>query len=184
MASKSWHFGRRTFLRGAGVTLGLPFLNAMAGASEAKLSPLCPRGGLHLFPNGVSLPTEKDPQHEDWHWFPKGGGRNFEFRKSQEALNPYREDLSVVSGLSHPLNRNSGDAHVNPTGFLASKEMIKGKTALNSISIDQAIANHHAGKTQLASMPLSTVGGVGSLTRNYTLSYDKDGKGKFPPGRI
>ena len=55
--------------------------------------------------------------------------------------------------------------------------MIKGKTALNSISIDQAIANYHEGKTQLASMPLSTVGGVGSLTRNYTLSYDKDGKG-------
>jgi len=149
MASKSWHFERRTFLRGAGITLGLPFLNAMAGASESKaLAALPKRAAFIFFPNGVSLPTEKDPQHEDWYWFPKGEGRNFEFRKSQEALNPYREDLSVVSGLSHPLNRNSGDAHVNPTGFLTSKEMI-----------------------------LSTVGGVGSLTRNYTLSYDKDGKG-------
>ncbi len=178
MASKSWHFGRRTFLRGAGVSLGLPFLNAMAGASESKaLAALPKRAAFIFFPNGVSLPTEKDPQHEDWYWFPKGEGRNYEFRKSQEALNPYRDDLSVVSGLSHPLNRNSGDAHVNPTGFLTSKEMIKGKTALNSISIDQAIANYHEGKTQLASMPLSTVGGVGSLTRNYTLSYDKDGKG-------
>jgi len=178
MASKSWHFGRRTFLRGAGVTLGLPFLNAMAGASEAKaLAALPKRAAFIFFPNGVSLPTEKDAQHEDWYWFPKGEGRNYEFRTSQKALNPYREDISVVSGLSHPLNRNSGDAHVNPTGFLTSKEMIKGKTSLNSISIDQAIGNHHAGKTQLASMPLSTVGGVGSLTRNYTLSYDKDGKG-------
>jgi len=55
--------------------------------------------------------------------------------------------------------------------------VVKGKTTLNSISIDQAIANFHAGKTQLASMPLSTVGGVGNMRRNYTLSYDKDGKG-------
>jgi hypothetical protein len=175
---KSWHLPRRSFLRGTGLSLGLPFLNAMAVGNEAKaLEELPKRAAFIFFPNGVSLPPEKDPQHEDWYWFPKGGGKSFEFRKSQEALNPYREDLSVVSGLSHPLNRNSGDAHVNPTGYLTSKEMIKGKTTLNSISIDQAIANYHAGKTQLASMPLSTVGGVGNLTRTYTLSFDKEGKG-------
>ena len=150
----------------------------MAVGKEAKaLKELPKRAAFIFFPNGVSLPPERDPQHEDWFWFPKGGGKSFEFRKSQEALNPYREDLSVVSGLSHPLNRNSGDAHVNPTGYLTSKEMIKGKTALNSISIDQAIANYHAGKTQLESMPLSTVGGVGNLRRTYTLSFDKEGKG-------
>ena len=175
---KSWHLPRRSFLRGTGLSLGLPFLNAMAVGNEAKaLKELPKRAAFIFFPNGVSLPPEKDPQHEDWYWFPKGGGKSFEFRKSQEALNPYREDLSVVSGLSHPLNRNSGDAHVNPTGYLTSKEMIKGKTTLNSISIDQAIANYHAGKTQLESMPLSTVGGVGNLTRTYTLSFDKEGKG-------
>lgn len=178
MAAKSWHLPRRTLLRGAGLSLGLPFLNAMAAGKEAKaLKALPKRAAFIFFPNGVSLPPANNPQHEDWFWFPKGEGRNYEFRKSQEALNPYRDDVSVVSGLSHPLNRNSGDAHVNPTGYLTSKEMIKGKTALNSISIDQAIADHHAGKTQLASMPLSTVGGVGSLRRTYTLSFDKEGKG-------
>ena len=84
MASKSWHFGRRTFLRGAGVSLGLPFLNAMAGASESKaLAALPKRAAFIFFPNGVSLPTEKDPQHEDWYWFPKGEGRNYEFRKAK-----------------------------------------------------------------------------------------------------
>ena len=175
---KSWHLSRRTLLRGSSLSLGLPFLNAMAVGKEDKtLKELPKRAAFIFFPNGVSLPPANNPQHEDWYWFPKGEGKSFEFRKSQEALNPYRKDLSVVSGLSHPLNRNSGDAHVNPTGYLTAKEMIKGKTKLNSISIDQAIANHHAGKTQLASMPLSTVGGVGNLTRTYTLSFDKDGKG-------
>ncbi|MEM1295097.1 MAG: DUF1552 domain-containing protein [Verrucomicrobiota bacterium] len=175
---KSWHLPRRTFLRGAGLSLGLPFMNAMVAGSETKaLQALPKRAAFIFFPNGVSLPPENDPQFEDWHWFPKGAGTDYEFRTSQAALNPFREDISVVSGLSHPLNRNSGDAHVNPTGFLTSKEIVKGKTTLNSISIDQAISNHHAGQTQLASMPLSTVGGVGNMRRTYTLSYDKDGKG-------
>lgn len=178
MASKSWHIPRRTFLRGAGVALSLPFMNAMAVGREAKaLKALPKRAAFVFFPNGVSLPPANDPQHEDWYWFPKGGGKDFEFRTSQAALNPFRKDLSVVSGLSHPLNRNSPDAHVNPTGYLTAKEIVKGRTKLNSISIDQAIGNYHAGKTQLASMPLSSVGGVGNMSRTYTLSFDKDGKG-------
>jgi hypothetical protein len=178
MAVKTWHLKRRTFLRGAGVSLALPFMNAMAlGREEKALKSLPKRAAFIFFPNGVSLPPEKDPQHEDWFWFPKGQGRNYEFRTSQAALNPYRDNISVISGLSHPQNRNSGDAHVNPTGFMTSKDIVKGKTSLNSISIDQVISDFHSGQTQLASMPLSTVGGVGNLSRTYTLSFDKNGKG-------
>ena len=178
MAVKSWHLKRRTFLKGTGVSLAVPFLNSMAvGAEQKTLSALPKRAAFIFFPNGVSLPPEKDPQYEDWFWFPKGEGKDYQFRTSQDALNPYRDDISVVSGLSHPSNRNSGDAHVNPTGFLTSKEIEKGKTTFNSISIDQVISEFHSGKTQLASMPLSTVGGVGNLSRTYTLSFDKNGKG-------
>ena len=178
MADKSWRLKRRTFLRGAGVSLALPFMNAMAvGKEKNALEELPKRAAFIFFPNGVSLPPKKDPQFEDWFWFPRGEGQDYEFRTSQAVLNPLREHLSVVSGLSHPQNRNSGDAHVNPTGFLTSKDIIKGKTTFNSISIDQVISNYHQGKTQLASMPLSTVGGVGNIARTYTLSFDKNGKG-------
>ncbi len=178
MARKSWHLERRTFLKGTGVSLALPFMNAMAvGAEQKALKSLPKRSAFIFFPNGVSLPRENDPQFEDWSWFPKGEGKNYEFRKSQNSLNPFRDDISVISGLSHPLNRTSGDAHVNPTGFLTSKEIEKGKTTFNSISIDQAISEFHGRQTPLACMPLSTVGGVGNLTRTYTLSFDKNGKG-------
>ena len=178
MADKSWQLQRRTFLRGAGVSLALPFMNQMAvGSEQQAVNSLPKRAAFIFFPNGVSLPPKKDPQHDDWYWFPRGEGKNYEFRTSQAALNPFREDISVVSGLSHPQNRNSGDAHVNPTGFLTSKDIVKGKTTFNSISIDQVIGNFHQGQTQLASMPLSTVGGVGNISRTYTLSFDKDGKG-------
>lgn len=178
MAAKSWHLPRRTFLQGAGLSLALPFMNAMAVQGEQQALEALPRRAAFIFfPNGVSLPPENNPQHEDWYWFPKGSGENYEFRTSQAALNPLRQDISVISGLSHPKNRNSGDAHVNPTGFLTSKEMIKGKTTFNSISIDQVISEHAGDATQLASMPLSTVGGVGNINRTYTLSFDKNGKG-------
>jgi len=178
MKKKSWHLDRRTFLRGTGVTLGLPFMNAMtANGEQQALKALPKRAAFIFFPNGVSLPPEKDPHHEEWSWFPKGEGSNYRFRTSQESLNPYREDISVISGLSHPQNRSSGDAHVNPTGFLTSKAIEKGKTTFNSISIDQVISEFHRGQTQLDSMPLSTVGGVGNLRRTYTLSFDKSGKG-------
>ena len=147
------------------------------GAEQQAIKALPKRAAFIFFPNGVSLPPEKDPQHDDWFWFPKGEGRDYEFRTSQASLNPYREDISVVAGLSHPANRAGGDAHVNPTAFLTSKGIDKGKTAFNSISIDQAISDSIGGQTQLSSMPLSTVGGVGNLSRTYTLSFDKKGKG-------
>jgi hypothetical protein len=178
MAKKSWHLERRTFLKGAGLSLALPFMNAMtANGEQDAIKALPKRAAFIFFPNGVSLPPANDPQFEDWSWFPKGEGKNYLFRTSQESLNPFRDDISVVSGLSHPQNRNGGDAHVNPTGFLTSKGIVKGKTTFNSISIDQVISTYQPSKTQLSSMPLSTVGGVGNLRRNYTLSYDKNGKG-------
>ena len=96
MARKSWHLSRRTFLRGAGVSLSLPFMHGMAvGKEQQSLETLPKRAAFIFFPNGVSLPPERDPQFEDWHWFPKGEGRNYEFRTSQAPLTPHRDHISV-----------------------------------------------------------------------------------------
>jgi len=177
MKKKSWHLDRRTFLRGSGVALALPFMNAMAvGAEEKAIKELPKRAAFMFFPNGVSLPPEGNAQHEDWYWYPKGEGRNYEFRKSQEELNPYRKDISVIYGISNAANRKM-QPHVGPTGFLTTKAIEKGKTTFNSISIDQEIVKHLGRQTQLSSLVLSTVGGVGSMSRAFTLSYDEKGKG-------
>ena len=176
MKKKSWHLDRRTFLRGSGVALALPFMNAMAvGTEEKAIKALPKRAAFMFFPNGVSLPPEKDDQHEDWYWYPKGSGRNFEFRKSQEALNPFRKDISVIHGISNAANRTL-QPHIGPTGFLTTKG-IERSTTYNSISIDQEIVKHLGRQTQLSSLVLSTVGGVGSMGRAFTLSYDEKGKG-------
>ena len=60
MAVKSWHLQRRAFLRGAGVSLALPFMNAMAvGGEQQALQALPKRAAFIFFPNGVSLPQGK-----------------------------------------------------------------------------------------------------------------------------
>jgi hypothetical protein len=177
MKKKSWHLDRKTFLRGTGVSLGLPLLNGMMAHGEAKaLKSLPRRAAFMFFPNGVSLPPEDDPQHQEWYWYPKGEGRNYEFRISQAPLNRYRKDITVIEGLSNPANRTM-QPHVGPSGFLTTKAIQKSKTTLNPISIDQLISNHLGRQTQLSSLVLSSVGGIGNLNRSYTLSFDEKGRG-------
>lgn len=177
MKQKSWHLDRKTFLRGTGLSLSLPLLNAMMVNGEEKaIKSLPKRVAFMFFPNGVSLPPEDNPQHEEWYWYPKGEGRDFTFRSSQEALNPFKNDLSVIEGLSNPANRTM-QPHVGPTGFLTTKAIDKNKTTVNSISIDQAIANQLGRQTEQASLALSSVGGIGSMSRTYTLSFDEKGRG-------
>ena len=186
MAVKSWHLPRRTFLQGRRRLSGIALheCDGRPVSEQQALKALPKRAAFIFFPNGVSLPPAKDPQHEDWYWFPKGEGKNYEFRTSQASLNPYRDDISVVSGLSHPQNRNSGDAHVNPSGFLTSKDIDEGARQPSiQFRSTRSSAIFTEGQTQLASMPLSTVGGVGNLRRTYTLSFDQERQGASPPGR-
>ena len=59
VSNKSWHLDRRTFLRGTGVSLGVPFLSGMAWAGEAKTAAQLPRRlCCFYFPFGVSQTGE------------------------------------------------------------------------------------------------------------------------------
>src|SRR6187431_2131381 len=103
MAKPSWLLDRRTLLRGAGVALTLPWLEAMSHAAPAASKPrrFC---GL-FFGNGVGLPDKKHASFQDWHWFPHEEGRDFRFTKSLDPLEPHRADLTIFGGLSHPTSR-------------------------------------------------------------------------------
>ena len=86
---------RRTVLRGIGATVALPFLDAMAPALTATArtaaNPL-PRLAFVYAPNGMFLPN----------FHPVGaGGRGFEMSPILKPLEPYREQMVVVSGLSN-----------------------------------------------------------------------------------
>src|SRR5688572_25799905 len=88
------HLSRRTFLRGAGGTLALPFLESMvpAGAQAAAAVPKT-RLAFLFFPHGVTMNK----------WLPTGTGTDFAFSPILKPLEPYREYLNIVSNTYAPM---------------------------------------------------------------------------------
>jgi hypothetical protein len=171
MSRKPWHLHRRTFLHGVGATLALPFLECM-GAS-VKAHPRPKRFCTIYFPYGVSLPR-KGKDGAQWTWFPSGEGRDFQFNESLKCLEPLREHVTVLAGLSHPHGRKIG-GHDTADIFLTAAKL-KGGQLKNSVSIDQLLAEKLGEDTRFRSLSLSVDGGVGEATRSSTLSFNRNGQ--------
>ena len=175
MKKKSWHIDRRTFIRGMGVTCMLPFFEGMAMTSLSKFAkPVSPKRLCILyFPNGVGLPPKESIHHKNWSWFPIGEGSDYKLTKSLSPLSPYRSDMSIMGGLSHPFSRNVL-GHMAGDSFLTGGDL-RGEYK-NSISLDQVAAEKLSHYTRFPSLTLSTDGGVGYKSRTSTLSFNSSGK--------
>ncbi|MEK6236206.1 MAG: DUF1552 domain-containing protein, partial [Planctomycetales bacterium] len=172
MAKKSWQLDRRTFLHGAGVAMGLPLLDGMCWGTS---NPPRPRRMCAMyFANGVSLPPEKHDDHEKWHWFPRGEGRDYRLTETLKPLEPFRQDMSSVGGLSHPKGRKLV-GHATGDIFITGGD-VRGSSYNNSISIDQAVAARSGRHTRVPSLVLSSNGGVGYKTRTATISFNRAGE--------
>jgi len=100
------NLSRRTLLKGAGVTIALPLLDAMIPAGTALAETAAapsPRLGFVYFPHGA-LQDE---------WQPKTVGRDFDFPFILQPLEPFRDYLTVISGL-----RNKGGESSSPHGII------------------------------------------------------------------
>lgn len=175
MATKSWHLNRRTFLRGTGVSLGLPWLECMSGSSHAAATEksMAKRLCAFYFGFGVSLPKE-DSDQAKWRWFPNGNGKEFKFTETLQPLEKHRDHLSILGGLSHPNGRRMG-AHDTGDTFLTGA-YLNNKMLQNTVSVDQVAAVTASEQTRFSSLVMSTDGGVGEPTRSSTLSYDDKGR--------
>jgi len=142
---------RRHFLRAAGGTLALPWLNAFAAPGRAKprqrMICLCAPLGLH-------------PAY----LFPEKAGRDYEMTPYLEVLKDFREEFTVVSGLCHA-GMNPGFAHQASASFLTGAQGAGRPGFKNEISVDQLAAEHLSGETRLASLALSGEGPGLSWTR-------------------
>src|SRR5262245_21192883 len=101
--TKSWHISRRTLLKGVGVAMALPFLEAMTpglvwGAPPARTA-LPKRVAFFYVPNGVH-PRE---------WSPSGAVKDFELSIILKPLAPVKDQLLVMSGLTCDKARANGD---------------------------------------------------------------------------
>jgi len=171
MAKNTPNVSRRTFLRGTGAVLALPFLESLSfGATAAELPR---RMAFVYFPFGVALPGEKGGK-ADWNWFPSGEGKDFKLRRSLQSLEPLRDDVTVMSGLSHPRCRRLGGHDTGDTWLTGAE--LKAPSYGNEISLDQLAAQHIGAQTRFPSLTMSSDGGVGEPTRSTTISFARTGR--------
>ncbi|MDA7667464.1 DUF1552 domain-containing protein [Verrucomicrobia bacterium] len=167
---------RRRFLRGAGVALALPWFESFRGlANTAKQPSSRKRLACFYQPDGVPMPRIEDPAHQDWSWFPHGGGKDFRFTKCLNPLEPLRKDLTIFSGLSHPAARTI-HGHSNADQFLTGAPTGGAGDYANTISLDQLFAAQVGEHTRHASLVLSTDGGTGSPRGAQTMSFNQHGR--------
>jgi len=167
----SWHLDRRTFLLGSGISMALPYMEAMGNQTAAAELPA--RMCAMYFPFGVGLPKEGSDLHK-WRWFPNGEGKNFTFNESLKPLESVRESVTIIGGMSHPNGRRMGGHDTGDTfltGALFDKTLLH-----NTVSVDQVAAAAVGSQTRYSSITMSTDGGVGEPTRSSTLSYDIKGR--------
>ena len=156
---------RRTFLRGAGATLALPLLDAMVPAfAQAPVSG--PRIGFIYFPHGAIMDR----------WTPDTSGRGFEFKDILQQLEPYRERLSIVSGLHHRAADSTAVHSLSPTTWLSGvrPKPTQGIDAYAGVTADQIAAQAIGQDTILPSMELATEdhsGLIGACDRDFGCIY-------------
>ena len=167
---------RRRFLRGTGVALALPWFDSLVSLSDAA-EQTADRKRLACFymPDGVPMPLAEDPAHQDWAWFPHGNGKDFTFTKSLEPLESLRDNVTVLSGFSHPSVR-SIHVHSNAAKFLTGASTGPSGDYRNSISLDQEFAAHVGDQTRYSSLVMSTDGGTGTPRGAHTLSFNRSGR--------
>lgn len=150
---------RRTFLRAAGVSIGLPWLNALSGRPFAGES-------IHPIRRMVCIctPLGLHPPY----FFPEKTGKDYESTPYLEVLKDFRSDYTVVSGLSHA-GMSPGFAHQASASFLTGVQGAGRPGFRNAISLDQFAAEKIGGKTRFPSLALSGEGAGLSWTRTGAL---------------
>jgi len=140
---------RRQLLRGVGVSVALPLLNAMArGAQSAPV----PRRMFGVCNNLGLLPGE---------FFPAEPGRDYAPSTYLKVLQDYRKDFTVFSGVSHP---NVDGGHPADISFLTAAPHPASSSFRNTISLDQYIAERIGHQTRFPSLTLSVNTGIRSLS--------------------
>jgi len=145
---------RRTMLRGAGVAIGLPWLSAMqkaiAAPADSDASPkrfVAMTLGLGLLADNLN-PTDT--------------GRDYKPSRYLEPLADLRDQLTVISGTSHP---GVSGGHRAEASLLTANPVGSSGRAKNTISLDQYMAKHLGSETRYSSL---VVGSSGTSSPSYT----------------
>jgi hypothetical protein len=161
--SKPRRISRRTVLRGAGVTMALPWLPSLTAFADTPSAETFPKRFAVLFMgNGIN---------ED-HWSAEGSGAGMKLSKTLSVLEPLKQKINVIDGL---FNRAATGMGIHPpqTGSLLSGAHIqKGAIIHSGVSVDQMIANTVGQDTTQSSIVLACEAPMtGYHETNFSMAY-------------
>ena len=169
MSRKSWRLSRRTFLRGTGAAIALPWLDAMShgGTISQLFAPKAPvRFACLYFPNGAFMSN----------WTPKTAGADYELPYSLAPMAEVKDQVLVLSGMDKK-HSHGGDGHYAKTanfltGLLVHKTIGRDISA-GGTSMDQLVAQKVGLRTPLPSLELGIDPIVSGVDANvgYTRLY-------------
>lgn len=163
--SRHANLSRRTWLRGAGVAMALPWLESLPvwGTPIDSAAGEYPQRFAALF---MACGINRE------HWWAKGAGAEMELGKSLQPMESLKNKLNVLTGL---FNENATGVGIHPgqTGnILSGASLQKGAELRGGISIDQVLANHFADETAQASLVLGCEQPItGYHETNFSMAY-------------
>src|ERR1017187_10287633 len=154
---------RRAVLRGAGVTMALPWLPSLTAFADTPSAAAFPKRFAVVFMgNGIN---------ED-HWSAEGSGAGMKLSRTLSVLEPLKQKINVIDGLFNKAATGQG-IHPAQTGSLLSGEHIqKGAIIHSGVSMDQVIANRVGQDTAQSSIVLACEQPMtGYHETNYSMAY-------------
>ena len=179
------HISRRATLKGVGVSLALPLLDAMIPAATALAATAAtpkPRAGFFYIPHGMIMDNTPYGKEVDA-WTPSGSGADFTLNKIMKPLEKYKQQLTSFANLENAAS--AGSVHtLNPATWLSAVRPDNSQPGAHmSATLDQVIASKLGQDTALPSLELAAEttiqsaacgGGAGACYYSSTLSFRND----------
>ncbi len=160
-------FTRRTFLRGVGVSMALPWMESMQvwgdqTQSQNQSGSQAPVRFAALF-SGNGFHSRE--------WWARGEGKSMELGKVLAPLEPHKEKLTFIRGLYNE-QATKGNIHSSQTGnLLSGAPLASGGEIRSGTSIDQVLAQRLGTSTKVPSLVLGCEAANPSVHKNYSMLY-------------
>jgi hypothetical protein len=158
------HFSRRTFLRGLGVTMALPWMESLRVWGDETT------GAASQAPTRLAVLFSGNGFHSR-EWWAKGQGKDLQLGQVLAPLHEHREKVLFIRGLFNA-EALKGNIHSSQTGnLLSGAPLAAGGDIRSGTSIDQLMAQRYGGSTKVPSLVLGCEKSNPSVHKNYSMIY-------------
>ena len=166
---RDW-LNRRTFLRGIGVSVALPWMESRRVWADEIAPAAATEAGAATAPTRLAVIFSGNGFHAK-EWWAKGEGEAMELGEVLAPLAPFRTRLNFIKGL-YNAEALKGNIHSSQTGnLLSGAPLASGGEIRSGTSVDQCVAQRHGRSTKLPSLVLGCEKSNPSVHKNYSMLY-------------